>query len=62
MPVLFAEEFEPFAIEPQSFVPLFAATEGKGHFDKFCTTRTPRLKGETGDFAFAGSHMGRPMP
>jgi len=32
VPVLFAEEFEPLAIEPQSFVPLFAAAEGKGPF------------------------------
>jgi len=29
---LFAEEFEPLAVEPQGFVPLFAAAQGESHF------------------------------
>jgi len=32
--LLFAEQFELLALEPQGFVPLFTAAQGQGHFDQ----------------------------
>ena len=45
VPVLFAEEFELLTLEPQGFVPLFAATQGKGHFDEVLHDDDPAVEG-----------------
>ena len=44
MAPLFAEEFEPLAVEPQSFVPLFAAAEGESHFDEILHDEDPAVE------------------
>ena len=44
MPVLFAEEFELLALEPQGFVPLFAAAQGESHFDQILHDEDPAVE------------------
>ena len=48
MPVLFAEEFELLALEPQGLVPLFAAAQGEGHFDEVLHDDDPAVEGNFG--------------
>ena len=46
----FAEEFELLALEPQGFVPLFAAAQGEGHFDQILHDENPAVERDLGRF------------
>ena len=44
MPVLFAEDFELLALEPQGLVPLFAAAQGESHLDQILHDEDPAVE------------------
>ena len=57
MAVLFAQDFELLALEPQGFVPLFAAAQGESHFDKILHDEDPAVEGDLGRFLHILDHL-----
>ena len=57
MAFLFAENFELLTLEPQGFVPLFAAAQGKSHFDKILHNEDPAVERDLGRFLHILDHL-----
>ena len=53
----FAEEFELLALEPQGFVPLFAAAQGESHFDQILHDEDPAVEGDLGRLLHILDHL-----
>ena len=56
MAFLFAEDFELLTLEPQRFVPLFAAAQGEGHFDQVLNDNDPPVERDLGRFLHILDH------